>query len=189
VLLVHAGAIVAIMSGLEIRTPFDVPPPITTRTLPVTPPIQKPIEHFDPKLTEFALTQPQEPVLPQSDPERITPPIVREEPTTNEFTGDKSGTEAVVTEARSDPRHPLTQPSYPAQSRRLGEEGSVQLLVFVQPNGRISEAQVAVSSGFPRLDDAALREALRSWRFLPNTVDGVATAGWSRIAVTFRLKN
>jgi TonB family protein len=65
----------------------------------------------------------------------------------------------------------------------------VQLLMFVLPNGRVGEARVAVSSGFPRLDEAAVHEALRSWRFLPDSVDGVATGSWNRIGITFRLKN
>lgn len=188
VLLVHAGAIVAIKSGLDIRKLVGLPPPIVTRTIPITPPVEKPIAPIEPILTGFTVAKPEQPTLPEpvADP---TPSnvIIRETPTTNEK--PIGNADPVVTMARSDPRHPLTQPAYPAQSRRLGEEGSVQLLVFVLPNGRVSEATVAVSSGFARLDEAAVHEALRSWRLMPNTVDGVATGSWNRIGITFRLKN
>jgi protein TonB len=186
VLLVHAGAIVAIKSGLDIRKLISLPPPIITKTIPVSPPIERPIEKIPPKLTGFTLTKPQEPVLPRFETDAIAPPATDENPLTS---GPTTGSEPVVAMARTDPRHPLSQPGYPAQSRRLGEEGSVQLLVFVLPNGRVGEATVAVSSGFSRLDEAAVREALRSWRLLPNTVDGVATGSWNRIGITFRLKN
>lgn len=187
VLLVHAGAIVAIKSGLDIRALMNIAPPTVTKTIPIPPAVDKPIETVKPQLTDFTMAKPDQPdlVLPPADPV-ATPPVAREVTATS---GPTTNTDPVVTMARSDPRHPLTQPAYPAQSRRLGEEGSVQLLVFVLPNGRVSEATVAVSSGFSRLDEAALHEALRSWRFLPNTVDGVATGSWNRIGITFRLKN
>ena len=43
-------------------------------------------------------------------------------------------------------------------------------------NGRITDATVAKTSGNKALDDATIKEALRSWRFLPGTVDGKPTA-------------
>lgn len=186
VLLVHAGAIVAIKSGLDIRKLIQVEPPIVTKTIPIPPPTNTPIEKIEPKLTHFTLANPERPDLPSPPVDTSTPTVVEKAATASETV---TSVDPIVTMARSDPRHPLTQPAYPAQSRRLGEEGSVQLLVFVLPNGRVSEATVAVSSGFSRLDEAAVREALRSWRLLPNTVDGVATGSWNRIGITFRLKN
>jgi protein TonB len=187
VLLVHAGAIVAIKSGLDIRKLVGLPPPIVTRTIPITPPVEQPVAKVEPKLSGFTVAKPEQPTLPEPVAETLPSAVVRETASTNE--GPAGNADPVVTMARSDPRHPLTQPAYPAQSRRLGEEGSVQLLVFVLPNGRVSEATVAVSSGYSRLDEAAVREALRSWRLLPNTVDGIATGSWNRIGITFRLKN
>jgi protein TonB len=189
VLLVHAGAIVAIKSGLDIRKLVQVDPPLVTKTIPIPPPVEKPIEKFEPTLTDFTLAKPQEPALPQTAIE-IPAPADTVAANTVTTTGESpTTTEPPVTMVRIDPRHPLTQPTYPLQSRRLGEEGSVELLVFVLPNGRVGEARVAVGSGYARLDEAAMREALRNWRFLPNTVDGVATGSWNRVAITFRLKN
>jgi len=93
----------------------------------------------------------------------------------------------VVVPPKQDPRRGITQPEYPPASRRAGEAGTVQLRIYVLENGRVREAQVAVSSGFPRLDEAAVREATRAWRFVPGTQDGKPAAMWHEIKVTFRL--
>jgi protein TonB len=93
----------------------------------------------------------------------------------------------VVVLPKADPRRGITQPEYPPASRRAGEAGSVQLRIFVLENGRVREAQVSVSSGFPRLDEAAVREAVRNWRLVPGTQDGKPAGMWHEIKVTFRL--
>jgi periplasmic protein TonB len=62
-------------------------------------------------------------------------------------------------------------PSYPAQSRRLGEEGSVVLRVELDESGRVASTQVKSSSGHARLDEAALA-AVRTWRCTPATRNG-----------------
>lgn len=59
-----------------------------------------------------------------------------------------------------------TPPRYPAQSRRLGEEGKVVLRVELDEQGLVAAATVSQGSGFPRLDEAAL-SAVRSWRCQP----------------------
>ena len=64
-----------------------------------------------------------------------------------------------------------TPPRYPALSRRLGEEGIVVLRVELDETGRVAAAQVASSSGYARLDEAALA-AVRTWRCTPAQRDG-----------------
>jgi periplasmic protein TonB len=66
-----------------------------------------------------------------------------------------------------------TPPSYPPVSRRLGETGKVVLRVELDETGRVSLAQVINSSGYKRLDEAALA-AVRSWRCQPAQRDGQA---------------
>jgi protein TonB len=90
---------------------------------------------------------------------------------------------------RSDPRHPLTQPPYPASYIRQGIEGNVDVEIYVQPNGRIGDARVVRSSGYELFDRAALDEARRSWRMLPATRNGEPFAQWYRLRVVFKLKN
>jgi len=92
----------------------------------------------------------------------------------------------VKTAARQDPRRPFSRPEYPAQSKRLGEEGTVVLLLLVMEDGRVGDAKVDKSSGFPRLDDAALRES-RRWRLIPAKEGDKPVVTWGRFAMVFRL--
>jgi len=81
----------------------------------------------------------------------------------------------------------ITQPEYPPASRRAGEAGTVQLKCYVQETGKCSEVSVVRSSGFPRLDEAAVKEVQRNWKFVPGKEDGKPVAAWHTFAVTFRL--
>lgn len=80
------------------------------------------------------------------------------------------------------------QPDYPPTSRRLGEEGSVVLQVLVDTEGKVQDGKIQTSSGFPRLDEAALKHALRAWRFKPGTEDGKPVSAWHSVKVTFRIE-
>jgi len=88
---------------------------------------------------------------------------------------------------KSDPKRPLTQPDYPPTSRRLGEAGTVVLDVYVLENGRVGDARVKKSSGYERLDQAAVNEVKRSWRLVPGTEEGKPAPMWGQFAVTFKL--
>lgn len=65
----------------------------------------------------------------------------------------------------------LSAPAYPPLSRRLGEEGKLMLRVELDESGHISTAQIINSSGFKRLDDAALA-AVKTWRCNPPRRNG-----------------
>ncbi|SMF51340.1 energy transducer TonB [Pseudogulbenkiania subflava] len=58
------------------------------------------------------------------------------------------------------------KPRYPALSLELNETGTVRVRVQVSAEGRALDVSLAQSSGYPRLDRAAL-EAVRQWRFVP----------------------
>ncbi|UXY14850.1 energy transducer TonB [Chitiniphilus purpureus] len=58
------------------------------------------------------------------------------------------------------------KPGYPRQSQVLREEGTVLVRVKVSAAGLPLSATLARSSGFSRLDNAAL-EAVKRWRFKP----------------------
>jgi protein TonB len=70
----------------------------------------------------------------------------------------------------------------------MGHEGTVWLSIEILPNGRVGHVRIDQSSGFPRLDASAEREA-RKWRMKPGTQDGVAIPMWKRVPVTFQLKD
>ena len=63
-------------------------------------------------------------------------------------------------------------PPYPRAAGRRGEEGSVQMLVRIAADGSVQGIDVAVSSGYPDLDDTATR-AVSRWHFRPAIRDGV----------------
>jgi protein TonB len=78
-----------------------------------------------------------------------------------------TGTESALTAARFDADYLHNPaPAYPAQSRRLKEEGTVLLLVRVSVEGTPLSVEIRNSSGFERLDEAGL-QAVRQWRFVP----------------------
>ena len=63
-------------------------------------------------------------------------------------------------------------PAYPLISRRLGEEGKTVLRVELDESGLIDRAAVKTSSGYARLDDAALT-AVKHWHCKPVKRDGI----------------
>jgi protein TonB len=78
---------------------------------------------------------------------------------------------------------------YPSASRRLSEEGSVVLLVFIAPNGKVTDSKVETSSGFQRLDEAAEKCVKAQGRFEPQKVGNEAVGSWQRMKWTWRLTN
>ena len=67
----------------------------------------------------------------------------------------------------------LRQPSprYPAQSRKLREQGMVMLRVLIDEKGNACSIEIESSSGYARLDHAA-REAVAKAAFRPYVEDG-----------------
>jgi protein TonB len=78
-------------------------------------------------------------------------------------------------------------PPYPAQSRRLGEQGRVMLRVLVTPDGQAEQVEVRTSSGSPRLDASAL-ETVRRWKFVPARQGDRPIAAWVLVPISFRLE-
>jgi periplasmic protein TonB len=83
----------------------------------------------------------------------------------------------------------LTPPRivYPSLARRLGEEGRVTLRVLVDPGGVPAQILVASTSGYTRLDTAAV-EAIRRTRFRPYSEDGFAQTVWVLVPFVFALE-
>jgi periplasmic protein TonB len=76
---------------------------------------------------------------------------------------------------------------YPSMARRLGEEGRVTLRVLVDPGGVPAQILVASTSGYTRLDTAAV-DAIRRTRFRPYSEDGVAQTVWVLVPFVFSLE-
>ncbi len=81
----------------------------------------------------------------------------------------------------------LPRPDYPMVSRRRGEEGQVVLEVTVGADGTVLDFRLGTSSGFERLDRAALA-AIRDAAFSPATSFGAARQSVRRVTYIFRLE-
>ena len=118
--------------------------------------------------------------------EPIAPPTETPIPASdNAIAATTAPSGAVAQELKTSQR---VEPMYPPTSRRQGEEGTVRLKVLVDERGRPKDVQIAQSSGFPRLDDAA-RDAVRRWKFVAATDGTNPITAWTQVAVTFKLTN
>ncbi len=77
-------------------------------------------------------------------------------------------------------------PAYPAEAARKLEAGRVKLQLFIAPDGRVTNALVAASSGSAALDRAAREQAL-TWRFKPARRDGKAVPDIVDFTVEFKI--
>jgi protein TonB len=156
---------------------YDPPPP-------TTPPPDFKVQPND----TVQLPLPDLPPMPADNPaETITATLV---PIENIPEGTGSAVvEPVIQGPRVDPRRPLSQPVYPPEMIRLGAQGSVDVELFVQPDGRVGDARIVKTSGFDAFDRNTLEEARRRWRLAPAMRDGVAVPQWYRMRVVFKLKN
>ena len=77
-------------------------------------------------------------------------------------------------------------PVYSRISAKMRESGKALVRVYIDEAGLPRNVQLATSTGFARLDDAALA-AVRNCRFKPYLENGVAVAGWAAIPIEFEL--
>lgn len=72
-------------------------------------------------------------------------------------------------------------PSYPVIARRQQQQGKVHLAYYVKSNGSVSNLRLVQSSGYPMLDQEAIR-AVSKYRYQPGQ------AGWTIHPVNFSLQ-
>jgi protein TonB len=77
-------------------------------------------------------------------------------------------------------------PDYPAAAARRGDTGTTTLALLVGADGRVNSARIDQSSGSRDLDRAAIN-ALSLCKFKPATNNGVAEAGWAKLAFVWKL--
>jgi protein TonB len=79
------------------------------------------------------------------------------------------------------------KPSYPAEARNAGWEGTVTLLVTVTADGSIGNVSVIGGSGHSVLDRRAAEQVKAAWRGSPKMQDGVAVESQRKIQIHFSL--
>ncbi len=82
-----------------------------------------------------------------------------------------------------------TTPPYPTLARRLSQQGSVKLQIFVAADGAVSDVRVIGSSGSEELDRSAAAWVQANWRYRPAMRAGAAVAASTVAIVTFNLKD
>ena len=216
VVVLHAGLIWGLQSGLLLRTaelivPAEVlaqfiePPEPKLEPAPPAPPVPpaRPVTPA-PAVQKKAVTR--APVQPQAQPLAIADPT----PSPNAPTGSVTpalalpSTPAPVATAPAAPAAPPAppavqlpssnadylqnpKPAYPPLSKRLGEQGKVIVRVLIGADGIPQKAELRQSSGFERLDQAALNTVLK-WRYLPGKRSGVAEEMWFNVPINFVLE-
>lgn len=85
---------------------------------------------------------------------------------------------------RPDPQHHNTIPPIP-QAMASGGAAQVVLRILVLPDGSVSEAEVAVSSGQTQLDAFAAEFAKLHWRYLPAMIGTRAIQYWTTVVMRF----
>ena len=121
------------------------------------------------------------------DSEPTAPATPTPAPTAAQASTDTAAPAAIVMPSSSAAYLNNPRPSYPSISRRMGEQGKVMLRVFVNAQGQPEQIQIQQSSGFDRLDKAAV-DAVRRWKFTPGSRNGVAEAMWNIVPINFVLE-
>jgi len=214
VVALHALALWGVQYGLQsrlkplalrsMRVEMIVPP----AHQPVAPPAPKRIEPPAPKPAKppkpvaqrapqpapqpIPLAEPQP--APQADPQPAAEPVLAA--ATQPGTGAPAPAPAAPAPVRAatgdgppstDAQCGNQKPPYPGMSSRLGETGEVLLSVLIGTDGKVQDVRLLTSSGYPRLDDAALK-AVYSWRCQPVVRNGVPQAAWRNRTVVFELR-
>jgi len=203
VVLLHIGFIYSLYSGLmtrvaELVVPVAVisqfiEPPATKISPPLPPPAPSQIKKSVTRASAVAAPLPMainDPAPAPNAPTGITAP----QPS-------PAAIASSVEKAPAAPAAPLAvqlpasdadylqnpRPAYPAISRRLNEQGRTTVRVLIGADGHPQRAEISKSSGFSRLDDAALATVMR-WRYLPGKRGGVAEAMWFNVPINWVLE-
>ena len=78
----------------------------------------------------------------------------------------------------------ICTPKYPRVSRKRGEKGRVLVKVFINQDGSSEKVEIEQSSGFNRLDQAAM-ESAKKCRFVPAKRNGKPVKTLATIPYTF----
>ena len=170
-------AITLTQESVEALLLTDAAPPPPPAAAPKTPPTKTPLPPVIPTNTTATpvITTPTAPAISNTAPA----------PTQN--AASPAPSPSIRTGAAIQPGASCAKPDYPSASRRLEEEGTVSLKFLIGADGRVLQAEIEKTSGFPRLDEAA-RNALSKCQFRPGTVDGKAEQSWASIKYTWRLE-
>lgn len=188
----HALALAA-LAMWDVRQPDSViVQALSVRLLePEAPRVAEAKPRIEPPKAAAKVPEPPRPVLAAAAdapaaPTMTVPPQAAATPRTEAATSPAPA--PVIVGARFDADYLQNpKPAYPPMSRRLNEEGKVLLRVHVGADGGAREVEIKQSSGFGRLD-AAARDAVSRWRFVPARRGNDAVDSWVAVPIVFSLE-
>ena len=204
VIVLHLLALWALQAGLlhrvvswvvpvmAVSDAVDVPPPPPPKPLPPSPTLPAPraapaVARPAPELplavpTESAPSVNAPVGLPAPLPVQNTAPVAAASVNATPVPSPKIALPSTQADYLNNPK-----PAYPAMSRRLGEQGRAVVRVLIGADGLPQKAELHTSSGFDRLDRAALDTVMR-WRYVPGKRGDVPEAMWFNVPLNFVLE-
>jgi periplasmic protein TonB len=159
----------AITAMLISETPKPAPQQVAIETppQPQPKPIPKPIPKpkvkpkVEPKPTPMPVTEkPSQIAAPAPDPTPPAPtPVQPAPPAAPVAAAEKPSMQISAPKNVPTVKCNVPQPEYPRMSQRRGESGRSLVLITLGLSGKIEDARLQKSSGYSRLDDAALAAA------------------------------
>ena len=200
-LLLHIGAVAALVKAeatiTEPRPDMD-PPKLQGVLIAPEPKIAPPPPKAEP-VKPPAKPTPKKPP-PQKTPTYNTPPPVAKaaaaapvrpasRTVTSQAPASQATSSAISTQLPSADAAGLNNkaPVYPLLSRKRKEQGTVWLLLLVSKDGLVTQLKLKKSSGFDRLDQAAL-QAVKAWKFQPARQQGQPIDYWYELPLKFSLQ-
>ena len=206
VVVFHVAALWALQSGLlrravEVVVPAEILSEFITPPLPKPPPPVPTPPQPKPPLPQPKAPSPPPPPMPVAIPDPVPVPTAPVGVTTPPAPLPPIAAPVAATPAPpAPPPAPKIElpssdadylqnpkPPYPPMSQRLGEQGKVVVRVLIGTDGQAQQAEVKTSSGFERLDQAALATVKR-WRYVPGKRNGVVEAMWFNVPINFVLE-
>jgi protein TonB len=141
-----------------------------------------PASQAKPAQKSAAARPPDEGVKPPNVAAQAAPPAAKPDAGGNPGTGLVTG--PMVIPASPDDRHPNLPPAYPSVAAILGQQGRVQMLIHIGPDGIPTGVDITQSSGFIEMDETA-RKAAMGWHFRPVQEGGRAVPSELPFAIEF----
>lgn len=164
----HILLIWGLKDGFAIRLVQQIAQPITAEIIPEVQTEEPPPPPPEPELEEPEVSIPPPLVTIDLPP----PPAALAAPPAPTSSKGRPGRVVIRTKAGVAAMPKVSQ-FYPASSRSAREQGTVQLKLCYSGTGSILQASVQETSGFPALDEAAVKLGAQV-RMRPATVDGKA---------------
>jgi protein TonB len=200
-LLLHAGAIATLVQAdAAVTEPkIDMEPPKLQGMLIAPEPKIVPPPKAEPEPAKPVPKAPaKQPPVKRTAPQQKTPPPVAKaaavapaprQPVTRAAPANSAKITEPSTELPSADAAGLNNkaPAYPMLSRKRKEQGTVWLLLLVSKEGLVKELKLKKTSGFDRLDQAAL-QAVKKWQFQPARKQGQPIDYWYELPLKFSLQ-